>query len=205
MSTDTINKINPAPYIQHKSANPQAKQDLTASNRDNVPNSHAASVDQVEVKQSTALKNLDTVRAIEQMHSRLNDLVKAVRETNEGLAQSADMFLQMQSKLKEITKNFPPFPVDSQERQDTLMNYISIKKQLEQMAVPPPPPPIYENTKHLWNDLFTEQSQIRPELLPQLGTSSSDSSVKAAETDIASVSDKISSLSSTITSSLLQR
>jgi predicted HAD superfamily Cof-like phosphohydrolase len=73
--------------------------------------------DSVEIKYSSTLKNLDTVRAIEQMHSHRNQLVKGVRETNEGLNSLSETVDQMQTNLQKIVKNFPPFAADSPERQ----------------------------------------------------------------------------------------
>ena len=159
--------------------------------------------DSVQLKYSATSKNLDTVRAIEQMHARLNQLVKGVRETNEGLNNSAETVDQMQTTLQKIVKNYPPFNADSPERQKILMSYISIRKEMEKLMVPKPPAPVYEKVQGMWDSVLDTNGQIKNNQLPSLDQSSSDSQVKDATAGLAKISEKISTLSDNITKALV--
>ena len=159
--------------------------------------------DSVQLKYSATSKNLDTVRAIEQMHARLNQLVKGVRETNEGLNNSAETVDQMQTTLQKIVKNYPPFNADSPERQKILMSYISIRKEMEKLMVPQPPAPVYEKVQGMWDSVLDTNGQIKNNQLPSLDQSSSDSQVKDATAGLAKISEKISTLSDNITKALV--
>jgi hypothetical protein len=124
--------------------------------------------DSVQIKYSATSKNLDTVRAIEQMHFRLNQMVKGVRETNEGLNSTSEALDQMQTTLQKIVKNYPPFTADSPDRQNFLMSFVSIRKEMEKLMVPPPPPPIYEKVKGMWDSVFDSNGQFKSSLVPAI-------------------------------------
>ena len=214
MSVDSINQAGLSQAIQQPLVTSQAKKDFAPSNPDYIigkqaseksATNHIQPVDQVQLKQSTALRNLDTVRTIEQMHNRLNELVKGVRESNEGLAKAANTVERMNTTLQTLAKNYPPFPIDSQERRDLLMSYISLRKEIQQLTVPPPPPEIYEKIQPLWDQFFAENGKINAETVPQLDVSSTDSSVSNAAASISKISDQIASLSNNITNTLVMR
>jgi len=159
--------------------------------------------DSVQIKYSATSKNLDTVRAIEQMHARLNQLVKGVRETNEGLDRASDVTEQMQSELQQIVKNYPPFSADSPERQRILMSYVSIRKEMERLMVPPPPAPVYEKVQGMWESLFDGSGQIKSDQLPAVDSTSSDGKVKEASIMLDKVDEKLTALSDGITKALV--
>lgn len=159
--------------------------------------------DSVQLKYSETSKNLDTVRAIEQMHSRINQLVKGVRETNEGLNSASESLDQMQTTLQKIVKNYPPFTADSPERQKFLMSFVSIRKEMEKLMIPPPPTPIYEKVKGMWDSVFDSNGQIRNSLVPNVDVSSSDNQVQNASENLEKTSKQLSAISDSVTKALV--
>lgn len=159
--------------------------------------------DTVQLK-SSMVKNLDAVKAIEQMHSRLNDLVKGVRQSNEELNKAAEQVSQMQSGLMTIVKNFPPYPIESQERRDLLMSYMSLRKEIESMMVPPPPQPVYEKVKSMWEALFAQNGQMQASAIPDLDAGSGDKLVQVAAETLQQTGKQLSALSDGVTQALLQ-
>jgi len=162
------------------------------------------SSDSVKIKYSTTSKNLDTVQAIEQMHARINQLAKGVRETNEGLNQASVKLEQLHDNAQAIVKNYPPFSADSPERQKLLMSYVSIRKEMEKLMVPQPPTPVYEKVQGMWDAMFDETGQMKNSVVPYLDGSSSDKEVEAASGRIAATSGNLSELSDNITKALVQ-
>jgi len=159
--------------------------------------------DQVKLSSSVTNKNLDTVKAIEQMHSRMNELVKGTRETNEALNKAVEQVNAMQGSLTGILKNFPPFPLESKERQDLLMSYTSIKQELMRMTVPQPPPPLFEQIKHEWDKTIGQNGQMLASAVPALDTGSSDAQVKQASVQLEKSSASLAELSSGVTRALI--
>ena len=211
MSVESIKQGIPQQYFhQQVAAASNSKNDLTSTKQDDISASKSAAslnsrqVDQVILNTDSPLKNLDTARAIEQMHARLNELAKGVRETNEALAATSKLLDQAQTPLSMIIKNYPPFTADSKERQNLLMSYISIRKEIEQMTVPPPPPPIYEKITYMWDNLFSE-GRLKTGIIPEINTMSSDQSLKEASSAIATGNELIASVSTGITNALLMR
>lgn len=205
MSVDTIANTTGATYTQQAYAGqiklPQPQPET--GQQDRTP--PLQSGDQVQLKNFTAAtKNLDTVRAIEQMHARLNELAKGARQTNEGLAQAAEVTARMKSQLQAIIKNFPPFSADSDQRQEILMSYVSLKKEIEQLMIPPPPKPLYESVKHMWNSLFSDNGQLLPSAIPKLETTSSEQQVKDAAAGLGKSGEHLSGLSNGITNALIK-
>lgn len=161
-------------------------------------------VDKVEIKASGTLKNLDTVKAIEQMHARLNDLVKGVRQSNEALNNAADQVAAMQGSAMAIVKNYPPYPIESMERRDLLMSYMSLRKEIENLMMPIPPQPVYEKVRSMWDAMFSQNGQMLASAVPALTADSSDMQVKEASSALGKLGEQIGSLSDAITQSLLQ-
>lgn len=166
-------------------------------------NPAAQAADQIKLSSSVTVKNLDTVKAIEQMHSRMNELVKGTRETNEALNKAAEQVNFMQSNLASIIKNFPPFPIDSKERQELLMSYTSIRQEMMKMTIPQPPPPMYEQVKHEWDKTVGQNGQMLSSAIPALDTSSSDTQVKEASLQLDKASTGLANLSSSVTKALI--
>lgn len=162
-----------------------------------------ATTDQVNLTSSVTTKNLDTVRAIEQMHSRMNQLVKGVRETNEAINKAVEQVSHLQTNANLIAKNFPPFPVESKERQELLMSYASIRQELMRMTVPQPPAPVYEQVKQLWDTTMGQNGQMRAGAVPALDTASSDAQVKATTSQLERTNNGLANLSSDVTQALI--
>lgn len=160
--------------------------------------------DTVELKSSSIVRNLDTVKAIEQMHKRLNELVSGVRETNEQLNKAAEQVAQMQGNLMSIVKNYPPYPIESMERRDLLMSYMSLRKEIESLMVPPPPQPVYEKVRSMWEAMFAQNGQLQAIAVPALEAGSSDTQVQNAAVQLGSVSEQLAGLSDQVTQALLQ-
>ena len=160
--------------------------------------------DTVQIKSTVTLKNLDTVKAIEQMHARLNDLVKGVRQTNEELNRAVDQVSQMQGNLMAIVKNYPPYPIDSMERRDLLMSYMSLRKEIESLMVPAPPQPVYDKVKSMWAAMFAQNGQIQASAVPPLENGSSDKQVQVTSDLLGRTVQQLSDLSTDVTQALVQ-
>lgn len=168
-------------------------------------NNNHAKADSVRVSSTVALKNLDTVRVIEQMHASLNQLAKGVRETNESLNKAVNLVDSMKSSIQTVIKNFPPFPVDSKERNDRLMAYNALRKELISLMVPPPPPPVYEKIKHMWESLFENQNgSLLKNSAPLLENTSSDDQLKGASQTLDKTSAQLADFSNKVTQALVQ-
>lgn len=164
------------------------------------------STDSITINSSSVtIKNLAFVRDIEEMHVNMNRLAKGVRETNEALVQVAEQARQMQGETYAIIKNFPPFTRESQERQQILMSYISIEKEILKMTVPPPVQPVYERLKHLWDAIFSENGQLLPSAVPSLQVDSSDQEIKAAASALEKLGKNFDNLSSASAEALIGR
>ena len=163
-----------------------------------------AITDTVQIKSTVTLKNLDTVKAIEQMHAKLNDLVKGVRQTNEELNRAVDQVSQMQGNLMTIVKNYPPYPVDSMQRKELLMSYMSLRKEIESLMVPPPPQPVYEKVKSMWSAMFAQNGQMQASAVPPLENGSSDKQVQATSDVLGRTIQQLSDLSTDVTQALVQ-
>lgn len=181
---------------------PAGSQEKDASTQISVNNQTKA--DSVQVSSTVSLKNLDTVRVIEQMHASLNQLAKGVRETNESLNKAVDLVESMKNSIQTVIKNFPPFPVDSKDRNEMLMEYNSLRKELISLMVPPPPPPIYEKVRHMWGSLFGDQNgSFQQNTVPQLENSSSDARLKEASQSLDKTSAQLADFSSKVTQALV--
>ncbi|OGT95801.1 MAG: hypothetical protein A2X80_03700 [Geobacteraceae bacterium GWB2_52_12] len=160
--------------------------------------------DRVKLTSTVTLKNVDTVRAIEQMHTRINEQIKSVRKTNEVINQQADGIEKLTTTLNTIMKNFPPFTMDSKERQEILMSYTSIRKEIMKMLVPPPPAQVYEQVKDTWKTVLAENGQLQPGAVPALQSDSPDAALGDAANELDKSAQTLASLSSSITERLFQ-
>jgi hypothetical protein len=182
---------------------PASSQDKDVSGQVAVNNKPKA--DSVNVSSAVALKNLDTVRVIEQMHASLNQLAKGVRETNESVNRAVDLVDSMKDNIQTVIKNNPTLPVDSKERNDRLMEYSALRKELIRLMVPPPPPPVYEKVKHMWGSLFEDQDGgVKHSAAPELANTSSDARLKEASITLDKTSTQLADFSSKVTQALIQ-
>lgn len=183
----------------------QAQAPASTAPQDQQQNSVAAASDQVRVStNSTTLKNLETVKAIEQLHNEMSSQIKGVRTTNEAINSAAEQISQMSSNLEKIVKNFPPFPPDSKERQELLMSYSAIRQEIVKMSFPPPPAPIYAQVRSTWDSLIGQGNQLLPTAVPALEKNSSDQQVQGALQQTQTTSTGLAELSSATTQSLLK-
>ncbi len=204
MSVNSIESIGASLYnAQHQAI--QQVANGSGAGTGSQPQQAGLPRDQVAVATTVTLKNLTTVRAIEEMHSRLNQLAKGVRESNEAVDKVSGVVGQMNASLQGITKNYPPFPVDSKNREELLMGYSSLRKQIQALMVPPPPTPIYEKVKHMWQSLFTETGQVQPGVAPALDNHSSDKQVQQVAAGLGTTGEQLAAVSTAITQALIER
>lgn len=111
--------------------------------------------DKVSIKVELPKNTVDTLQKMGNISDFLNSVATSLRQTNEGLKAASSIVDDMKTSLDKIVKNYPPYSLVSQERIDLLMSFSSLKKQIMSLMVPAPPAPIYENIKHLWDDLFS--------------------------------------------------
>lgn len=207
MELDKLAAVTSAPYYPPQQQNPYNQQTGTAAAK-RAPSAAdgVAAVpgnDSIQLSAVT-LKNVDTIRTIEQKHTTMNQHIKGVRDTTEALNREATGIERMATSLNAIIKNFPPFPVSSKKRQELLMSYTSIRKELLKMAVPPPPQPVYEQVKNTWNSLFDAKGQMTPEAVPKLEQDSPDTAVQAASQGLDVTGRSLANLSSSVIQTLAQ-
>jgi len=204
--TSAANQLFTGPSSQQPvvSPNPETRQKGTSEAPTTASKGPEPATDRVSVSSPVTLRNLDAVKAIEQLHNKMNSLIKGVRETNESINNAAEQVNGMSSALEGINKNFPPFPLGSKERQDLLMSYTSIRQEIMKMTVPPPPLPIYEKVKPTWDSIFARNGQMLPTAVPALENNSSDQQVQAALAQTEATGNNLAALSSATTQALVQ-
>ena len=157
--------------------------------------------DQVQLNISIPRATFDTLQKLGNVTDVLNETAKSLRATGNGLTAADDLASKMRSKLETITKNYPPFPIDSSERRDILMSYRALQKEMEKMMIPAPPAPVYDKVKTLWQDLFG-QNQTGSVSTPSLPDTAPDTAVAGASEQLASTSDSIANLHTAIGATL---
>lgn len=203
MNQSTINGVSniSVTYQQsHISQNPKTV-DTTTDSKTVV--THPAN-DSLQLDSTVAKKNIETVRTIEDMHNRLNQLAKGIRETNEATDKATEVIGEMQSNIQDTIKNYPPYPVDSKERSSQLMQYASLRKQLISLMVPPPPTAAYEKVKHMWSSLFNQNNTIKSDAVPELNNSSNTTRMEEASQTLGKTSSQLIQISNAVTQSLTQ-
>lgn len=161
--------------------------------------------DSVQVNSAVASKNLDTVRVIEQMHASLNLLAKGVRETNESVSKAVELVNSINNDVQEIVRNPVQYPVDSKERNEKLMQYTSLRKELISLMVPPPPPPLYEKVTHMWDSLFEQKSgTLQQDLVPGVEASDSDAQLRKVSITLDKTSEQLADFSNKVTHALVR-
>ena len=125
-------------------------------------------------------RSSSTMDKLGSVNEEKNLFATAIRETDKALHEVSNVTVKMKVRLETIVKNFPPFTMDSAERKDLLMSYISLRKEIEKMTFPKPPAPVYENNQKLWEKLDFTDSRKVAESIPALDETSSDSQVRRA-------------------------
>jgi hypothetical protein len=200
MSSDTISAVQQSVHlVTRNSSHTQVQSDNQKPSRTQTGNT-AGARDQVALATGSSRQSLDTLQRLGGIAGVLNATATQIRETGDGLKTSAKIVSQMGGELNRIIKNYPPFSIQDEERKKILMEYASLRKQIEELTVPPPPPPIYEKVDDMWQKLFAQQDG--KVTTPALKKDSSDSAVQTATDQLSVTGDTISLLLTTIESSL---
>ncbi len=196
-----INSIPPlqAPQGTPNSSDRKQQQSTSTSSSDSSNYSLRTSVtDSVSVANNMPDKTL----RLGQLAESGTSFALLTRETDRQLAVVSDRIVEMKNTLETITKNFPPFSPENQERLKLLMSYNSLRKELTKLMVPPPPPPVYEKVKGQWEDLFRGSSPVVSAVSPDLSNASSDPEIEATLNTLGGTQDRINSIRITIKQSL---
>ncbi len=156
--------------------------------------------DRVSINVELPKSTVDTLQKMGNISDFLNTTAVNLRQTNEGLQAAASIITDMKSSMDQIIKNYPPYSVESQARIDLLMNFSSLKKQIQSLEIPAPPPPFYEVVKHLWADLFAEVDKKLQ--TPTLPSDASDAQVAAAAKQLDEIASNISNVQDTMSNYL---
>lgn len=68
----------------------------------------------------------------------LNKAASVVKEVGKVVEQSSQLLDKIESKLGEIVKMYPPYPIDSPQRIELLNNIGGLRKQIDSLTFPPP-------------------------------------------------------------------
>lgn len=150
---------------------------------------HSIGGDKVSIRIEIPKKTVDTLQKMGNISDLLNSVATSIRQTSEGLKATSSIVEDMKTSLDNIIKNYPPFSLVNQERINQLMSYSSLKKQIMSLMVPAPPTPVYEKVQHLWEDLFSGPNNTIQ--TPTLPTDVPDSHIKAAASQLNSISGQI--------------
>jgi len=158
------------------------------------------STDQISLNITVSRRTLETIEKLGEVSDVLNSMAKSLRQTDQSLKLSQEMIAKMKAELGKIVKNFPPFPTDSIERRDLLMNYSALQKEILKMTVPAPPPPAYDRIQSQWQDLVPAQDgKIAT---PELTEKSSDVQVRFALDALGAITDRIDGIRSDLGASI---
>ena len=164
---------------------PQQQESGTSSKADKVS---TLGGDKVSIRVDLPKNTVDTIQKMGNLSDFINSVAINLRQTNEGIKAINSLVDQMKASLDKIIKNYPPFPPDSKARQELLMSYSGLQKQILSMMVPPPVQPVRDKVQHLWENLTNGKETVQT---PALSTNSPDSHVKAAAQQLDAVSNQL--------------
>lgn len=146
------------------------------------PASHTGGSGQITLQAAPAYARLQAVK-----DSRQNAAL-ADRQRLAQLEEAQRLLREMRANLTAIVKNYPPFPLESADRQRYLEMVAGLRQQMEALIFPPPdkwgPPPL---------------PGVRGEWLPpELGLQASDASVAQALETVNALEDKVQGFGSEI-------
>ena len=168
---------------------PKTPQQQDARNISRGDTAHSLVGDKVSIQVELPQNTVNTLQRLGNISDFLNSVATSLRQTNEGLKATSSIVDDMKTSLDTIIKNYPPYSLENKERIDQLMSYSSLKKQIMSLMVPAPPPPIYEDVKHLWEDLFSAPNGTLQ--TPTLPLDAPDSHVNAAVKQLGVISGQI--------------
>ena len=70
-------------------------------------------------------------------NKNLKDIARNIRMTDLTITTIESYIEKMKDQLLTIVKNYPPFPIGSEDRVKFLNNYIGLKRQIEKLTIPP--------------------------------------------------------------------
>ena len=91
--------------------------------------------DQVQLSGSSDTK----YQEIQKKNELSNSAAGAIRNTDRSLETLGQKIDTLKAPLETIVKNFPPFSPQDKARVKLLMNYSSLRKEIDQLTSPPPP------------------------------------------------------------------
>lgn len=175
-------------------------QDAQKSSNDN--SVHSISGDKVSIKVELPQNTVDTLQKMGNISDFLNSVATNLRQTYEGLKATSGVIEDMKVSLHKVINKTPPYSLVDKERVEQLMTYSSLKKQILNMMVPAPPAPIYENVKHLWEDLFSGSGNtIQTPTLPE---DAPNSHLNAAVKQLDVISSQIGLVQDTMSNSVMR-
>jgi hypothetical protein len=146
---------------------------------------------------------VDTLQKMGNISDFLNSVATNLRQSSEGLKATHAVVEQMKTTLDKVIKNYPPYPIESKGRMEELMGYSALQKQIVSMMTPPPPQPVYENVKHLWEDLFSNKgTSIKTPTLP---LDAPNSHIQAAAKPLDVISNQIGLTQEAMGSTIMRR
>jgi hypothetical protein len=83
-------------------------------------------------------RNHPELLELQKINDSWNDIAQKKRIYNNNLNEVEDYITRMKAQLERIIKNFPPFPLGSEDRIQLLRNFASFRKLIDQLTIPPP-------------------------------------------------------------------
>ena len=186
--------------LQQVMAPKSSQEQQVARNSSKASTAQSQDEDKLSINVVLPKNTVDTLQRMGNISDFLNSVATNLRQTNEGLKATSSIVVDMKASLDKINKNYPPYSLNNKERIDQLMSYSSLKKQIMSLMVPPPPPPIYENIKHIWNDLYSGPNKAIQ--TPTLPLDAPDSHVNAAVKQLDVISSQIGLVQESMSSSV---
>ena len=89
-----------------------------------------------EQKSDGFAENDLTLNRLNLLKSDLNGMAKKIQNSNKTIDIVEKHVDDIKNQLETIVKNYPPFPLESQERRSNLRNYSSIRKLIDKLTIP---------------------------------------------------------------------
>jgi flagellin-like hook-associated protein FlgL len=74
---------------------------------------------------------------LQSFHRGLNFLAKQIRFADSAMEQIGELVKEMKAQLKTMVKNFPPYPIGSDERSSQIRGFNAFRKLIDQLTIPP--------------------------------------------------------------------
>ena len=110
------------------------------------------------------------------LKSDLKGMAKSIQNSNKGMEIVEQHVDDMQNQLETIVKNYPPFPLESQERISNLKNYSSIRKLIDKLTIP--------SVEEFIPEAITKKNGLQ---IPEIGLTDTDSKLAASLKELENV------------------